>query len=214
VPLRRTPLFSITLILVLLVVYALAVLHGGSFFRGLSGKTALEYGAIPAVPRFDEFLHSLFLHGSFPALLVDLLALAVFAPTVEDMLGRARFLAFYLLGGCLALGLRLLLVPDSIAPAFGAVPAVAVVLGAYLTLRPHARVVSLVPLPFFATIVEVPAVLYLALWLGLQVWFALGGVDTPLAYDRGAACGALAFGALAGTLLARAALPARSRAHA
>lgn len=208
------PLFSIALILALLVVYALAVLHGGSFFRGPSTLTAIEYGVLPVAPRPGEFLHSLFLHGSFPALLVDLLALAVFAPAVEDVLGRARFLAFYLLGGCLALGLRLLLAPDSIAPAFGAVPAVAVVLGAYLTLRPHARVVSLVPLPFFATIVEVPAVLYLVLWLGLQVWFAIGGIDTPLAYDRGAACGALAFGAVAGPLLARAMLPARSRAPA
>jgi membrane associated rhomboid family serine protease len=214
VPLQRTPLLSIALILALPVVYALTVLHGGSFWSGLSAKTALDYGVIPAAPRFGDFLRSLFLHGSFPALLVDVLALGVFGLGVEDALGRVRFLVLYLLGGGLALGLRLLVVPNSPAPAFGAVAAVAAVLSAYLILRPRARVVSLVPLPFFATIVEVPAVLYLALWLGLQVWFALGGIDAPLAYDRSAALGSLAFGALTGALLARPTLLAPSRAHA
>lgn len=213
-PLRRTPLLSLALILALTVVYALAVLHGGSFWRGLSPKTALDYGVIPATPRFGDFLRSLFLHGSFPAVLVDVLALGVFGLAVDDALGHARFLALYLFAGSIALGLQLLVVPNSASPAFGAAAAVAAVLGAYLALRPRARVVSLVLLPFFATIVEVPAVLYLALWLGLQVWFALGGIDTPLAYDRGAALGALGFGALAGALLVRPTLLAPRRAHA
>jgi len=214
VPLRRAPLLGIALILALLLLYLLAVLHGGSFFRGLSARTAVNWGLIPRYPGFGAFLRSLFLHGSFPALLVDLLALAVFAPAVEDALGRVRFLALYLLGGSVALGLRLLVVPGSVVPALGAVAAVAAVLGAYLLLHPQARVVSLVPVPFFATIVEAPAVLYLALWLGLELWFVIGGVDTPLAGDRGAACAAIACGALAGSLLARASLPARGRVHA
>lgn len=213
-PLRRPPLLSIALILALLVLYALAVLHGGNFFHGLSAITALEYGVLPVAPQPEEFLHSLFLHSSFPTLLVDLLALAIFAPAVEDMLGRVRFFVLYLLSGSLALGLQLLVVPNSPSPVFGAVAAVATVLSAYIALRPHARVVSLVLLPFFATIVEVPAGLYIALWLGLQVWFALAGIDMPLAYNRGAALGALSLGVLTGALLARPTLLAPRRAHA
>ncbi len=213
-PLQRTPLLSIALIVALPVVYALAVLHGGSFWRGLSTQTAREYGVLPVAPRPEEFLRSLFLHASFPTLLVDVLALGVFAPAVEDVLGRARFLVLYLLGGSLALALQLLVVSVSLVPAFGPVAAVAAVLSAYLATRPRARVVSLVLIPFFATIVEVPAALYLAVWLGLQLWFTIGGVASPITGDAGAACGALACSALVGWLFARGTVPTHSKAHA
>ncbi|HEY2217648.1 MAG TPA: rhomboid family intramembrane serine protease [Solirubrobacteraceae bacterium] len=211
---RRPPLLSLALALTLLVLYALAVLHGGSFFYGLSPQTALDYGAVPREPSVGAFFISLFLHSSFPALIVDLLALAIFGFAVEDALGRARFLMLYLLAAAAAVGLQLLLAPNSAVPAFGAAAAVAAVLAAHLLLHPHARVVSLVLLPFFATIVEVPAVLYLTLWLGLQLWFTIGGVSSPIVGNRGAACVALACGALVGSLFARVALPAQGRVAA
>lgn len=148
-----------------------------------------------------------FLHGSLPQLLVDLLALAIFAPNLEDATGRLRFLAFYLLAGILALGLLILFAPNSRVPALGATGAVAGVLGGYLALYPRARVISLVPIPFFATIVEVPAVLLLAAWIGAQVWFGLAGLTGPVQGDWGVAfaahLGAFLLGVLAVRLFAQ-----------
>jgi membrane associated rhomboid family serine protease len=123
---------------------------------------------------------SLVLHRSFVSLLADVLALAIFGPNVEDACGRLRFLCFYVLGAVVALGLQVLLAPDSAFPVFGACGAVGAVLGAYVLLYPRARVITLAPVPFVATILALPAVALVAVWLLVQVWFGavgLAGVD-------------------------------------
>jgi membrane associated rhomboid family serine protease len=119
--------------------------------------------------------NSNFLAG-LPPLFVDMLCLAIFGPTVEDTLGRARFLALYLLGGLVALGAQALIGQGSIALMLGASGAVAAVLGAYIVLYPRARVISLVFIIFFFTIVEVPAVLLLGVWLAVQLYFGFAGL--------------------------------------
>jgi len=154
------------------------------------------------------YLLAPFLHGSLPQLLADLLALAIFAPNVEDATGRLRFLAFYLLAGILALGPLVLFAPHSRTPALGASGAVAGLLGGYLALYPRARVISLVPVPFFATIVEVPAVLLIGAWLLAQAGFGLADLTGPGGQgDWGLAfaahLGAFIFGALAVRLFAQ-----------
>jgi membrane associated rhomboid family serine protease len=125
-------------------------------------------------------LSSLALHRSFVSLLADALALAIFGPNVEDACGRLRFLCFYALGAVLALALQVLLTPNSPFPVFGACGAVGAVLGAYVLLYPRARVITLAPVPFVATILALPAVALVAVWLLVQVWFGavgLAGVD-------------------------------------
>jgi membrane associated rhomboid family serine protease len=60
----------------------------------------------------------------------------------------------------------------------GASGAIAGVLGAYLVLYPRARVVTLVPLVIFWTIVELPSFVVIAVWIVLQfipVLMAAGG---------------------------------------
>jgi membrane associated rhomboid family serine protease len=161
---------------------ALELLDAG--YRGTYGVLC-ESGRAVAMVRGSQLagwqtvIGSLALHGSFVSLLADALGLVIFGPTVEDALGRLRFLALCLLGGVLALAVQVALAPNSIFPALLATGPVAVVLGAYLRLYPRARVVSLVPIPTFATIVEVPAVLLLGLWLLVQLWFALAGLVSP-----------------------------------
>jgi membrane associated rhomboid family serine protease len=139
-----------------------------------------RYGAVP-----DELTHagghastaltSMFVQASFLQLLAAMLFLAIFGPTVEDTLGRARFLALYLLGGLLVLGVRVLLDPTSTVPVLGAAGAITAILAAYIVLHPHARVIGLVFALFFFTIVEVPAGLLLVVWLALQLSFGLTG---------------------------------------
>jgi membrane associated rhomboid family serine protease len=122
---------------------------------------------------------SLVLHGSFVSLLANVLALAIFGPNVEDACGRLRFLCFYVLGGVVAVGLQVLFTPSSPFPVFGACGAVGAVLGAYVLLYPHARVIVLAPVPFVATILALPAVLLAAVWLLVQAWFGLAGLAGP-----------------------------------
>jgi membrane associated rhomboid family serine protease len=165
---------------------------------------------------WQTVLSSLFLHGSFVSLLADLLALALFGPNVEDATGRLRFLCFYLFSGMLALGVLVLVAPRSPIPVLAASAPVAAVLGAYLLLFPRARVVALAPIPLFATIVELPAVALLGLWLLAQLWFALAGLSgpnggwigiadlaRPLHSHWAFAFAAAAAGALAGAVLIR-----------
>jgi membrane associated rhomboid family serine protease len=114
-------------------------------------------------------------------LILDVLFLALFGPGVEAALGRARFCGLCLLGGLSALaagallhgarshGASLAYLPHGSVGAIAAVGSVAAVLGGYALLHPRARVLTLVVLPLFGTIVEIPALPLLGLWLLAQV---------------------------------------------
>ena len=133
----------------------------------------------PQPATWQTVFSSLALHGSFVALFANVLALAIFGPNVEDATGRLRFLAFYVSGGVVALAAQVLIAPNSPIPALAAAGCTAAVLGGYLLLYPRARVVSLAPIPLFATIVEVPAIALIVLWLLVQLWFGLAGLSGP-----------------------------------
>jgi membrane associated rhomboid family serine protease len=195
------PLVSIALVLANVVVYVIAIIHGGSLLDGPSRSVALHYGAIPAQLSVGAAFSSIFVHGSLLQLLANTIALALFGLNVEDALGRLRFLAFYVLGGLVALALVVLFAPNSRVPLLGASGAVAAVLGAYLSLYPRARVIGVALIPFLATIVEVPAMLLIGVWLLVQLWVGLAGLAGPIdggsALAYAAQCSALLLGALA-----------------
>ncbi|HEX4436756.1 MAG TPA: rhomboid family intramembrane serine protease [Solirubrobacteraceae bacterium] len=134
----------------------------------------------PQPATWTTIFTSMFLHGSFLALFFNLLFLVLFGPSVENAVGRGRFLCLYLAGGLVALALLVAVGPSSFQPALGASGAIAAVLGAYLLLHPRARVITLVLVPLFATIVEIPALILLALWLPLQLWLDLSGLANPV----------------------------------
>lgn len=163
-----------------MVVYLLEIRHGGSFFGGPTVSVALHYGAIPHdldhAHRLATALTSMFLHGSFLHVFGNMIFLAIFGPSVEDAMGRVRFLAFYLLGGLVALGAQTAVDPGSTVPTLGASGAIAAVLGGYVLLYPRARVLSLVFIVFFFTLIEVPAVFLLGFWFLEQLYFDLAGL--------------------------------------
>ena len=96
-------------------------------------------------------------------------------------MGRARFVAFYLLGGLAATVAQVLIDTASTVPGVGASGAVAAVLGGYALLYPRARVVTLLIIIVFITIVELPALLILGLWFLLQLYDA----SQPVAGEGG-----------------------------
>ncbi len=143
-----------------------------------------------------SLLSSLFVHGGWVHLLGNMLFLFVFGAGVEERLGRARFLLFYLAAGALAAyGYALTAATglDSLRPLVGASGAIAGVLGGYLRLYPKARITTLVPLLLFLPL-RFPAWLVLGLWFVLQWWSArqaAPGVAYP-AHVIGFAAGFLA----------------------
>jgi membrane associated rhomboid family serine protease len=116
---------------------------------------------------------SMFMHGGLMHLVGNLWFLWLFGDNVEDRLGHATFLLFYLLGGLAAAACHWLNDPSSQVPVVGASGAIAAVLGAYVVTWPHARIKTLVILFVFVTVIEIPALIFLGGWLALQVFSAL-----------------------------------------
>ncbi len=133
------------------------------------------------------FFTSLFLHGGWLHLLGNMLYLYIFGDNVESALGHVRYLIFYLGCGVAASLTHLLANPSSNAPTVGASGAIAGVLGAYFLLFPRAKVVTLVPIFFFITFIEIPAILFLGLWFLIQfmsgsISHGTGGAATGVAW--------------------------------
>jgi len=134
-----------------------------------------------AVPFFTD----MFLHGGWVHILGNMLFLWVFGDNVEDRLGHFRYLMFYLVVGIIGSIAHVLANPASTVPIIGASGAIAGVLGAYLISFPRARVLTLLPIFFFVTLVEIPAVVFLIFWFVIQVFngaASLGGVANPVAW--------------------------------
>jgi membrane associated rhomboid family serine protease len=112
-------------------------------------------------------LTSMFLHGSILHLAGNMLFLWIFGNNVEDHIGRILFVIFYGVVGIAAMGAHFLADPGSTIPVIGASGAIAGVMGAYLVLWPHARILTVVPLLLFF-VVYLPAGLVLGIWFGLQ----------------------------------------------
>jgi len=118
-------------------------------------------------------LTSMFLHGGWMHILGNALFFWVFGNNIEDSMGSARFLAFYLICGFAAAAAHVLMQPASPVPTVGASGAISGVLGAYLVLYPRVRVNMLFIFVIFFRVIPVPAWLVLIWWFALQVISAL-----------------------------------------
>ncbi|MGZ5444407.1 MAG: rhomboid family intramembrane serine protease [Thermoanaerobaculia bacterium] len=111
---------------------------------------------------------SLFLHGGFVHLIGNLIYLWVFGGAIEDDFGRVRFFFFFLACGAAGSLTHMVLFPQSTVPSIGASGSIAGLLGAFLILRPNARIVTLFPLVVYWAMAEIPALLFLPVWFGMQ----------------------------------------------
>jgi len=146
---------------------------------------------------------AMFMHGGLLHLGGNMLFLWIFGNNVEDSMGPVKFVIFYLLAGVAATALQTVINPSSDVPNLGASGAVAGVLGGYLLLFPRARVVTVIFIIFFFTIIELPAMFFLVIWFAQQALFGaldLNGSGGGVAYF--AHIGGFAFGLLAVRLFA------------
>jgi membrane associated rhomboid family serine protease len=159
----------------------------------------------PTSPTWLTLFTAMFMHGGLLHLGGNMLFLWIFGNNVEDSMGPVKFLVFYLLSGLAASALQIAIEPDATVPTIGASGAIAGVLGGYILLFPRARVITLIFIIFFVTIVELPALWILGFWFVQQVlfgYFDLGsqGGEGGVAYF--AHIGGFVFGLLAIRLFA------------
>ncbi len=141
----------------------------------LVSRQALQiYAAYePAVPVAVTLVTSMFLHGGWLHLLGNMWSFWIFGNNVEDEIGPAGFVVFYLASGIAAALTQAAVDPASPIPMVGASGAIAGVLGAYLLRFPHARILTVVPF-FLAWVVWIPAGVWLVLWFVGQIMNSLG----------------------------------------
>ncbi len=156
-------------------------------------RAIFAVGFIPArywlpgywVSDLTAIVTSMFLHGGFMHIAGNMLYLWIFGDNIEDRLGHGKYAVFYLLCGIIATLTHAIFSPASRIPAIGASGAIAGVLGAYLVLYPRARVTTIIPIFFFITVREVPAILILGFWFVLQLLSGVGSLGVPDAQDLG-----------------------------
>lgn len=185
-PTATVPVVNNALIGINVAVFLLEVL------QGQSGESFIyTYGLVPARYTIDHigrhfngfqqvfaWLSFMFLHGGIWHLLSNMWFLHIFGDNVEDRLGPARYLLFYLCCG-LASGLsHFLLNLHSVAPVIGASGAVAGVMGGYFLLHPRSRILTLVPIVIIPFFFEIPAFFFLGFWFLLQFFNAAASTGT------------------------------------
>ena len=156
-------------------------------------------------PEWITLVSSQFLHGSWSHVLGNMLFLWIFGNNVEDKLGHAKFLLFYLGCGILAGLAQWFFSMNSYIPSLGASGAIAGVMGAYILRFPTAAINTIIP-PFF--VFQVPAFAYLGIWFIQQAFYSFASL-APRSYvgmEGGgiaywAHAGGFVFGAILGPLL-------------
>ena len=149
-------------------------------------------------------LTSMFMHGGLLHIAGNMLFLFIFGNNVEDSMGRLRFVIFYVLGGLAALALQILVDPNAAVPNVGASGAIAAVLGGYILLYPRARVLTVILIIFFFTVIELPAMVVLGIWFAEQALIGAAGLADPVSGGGGVAYFAHVGGFVFGLLLIRA----------
>ena len=178
-PSGSKPIVTITFVIICVLVFL------WEFSLGAEGGQRAVYalGVIPAVllggaqlppelavvPPTATIFTSMFMHGGWMHLIGNMLYLWIFGDNVEDSMGHGRYLVFYFLCGIAAVFAQALPEPNSEIPMVGASGAISGVLGAYVLLHPHAKVLVAIPFGFILHTTRLPAGLVLALWFGLQL---------------------------------------------
>jgi membrane associated rhomboid family serine protease len=236
IPTDRFPFVTLALIVINFVVYYLAIRHGGSFFSGPDTQEVVRYGAIPftlthpgwhcavvpvgaqagigcvhhslpgTLPAWETIFTAMFMHASLLHIGGNMLFLWIFGNNVEDAMGPVKYLLFYLVGGIAALALQVAISPGSGVPTLGASGAIAAVLGGYIVLYPRAKVLTLVIIILFFTVIELPAWVMIGIWFAEQAVFGAVNLTNPAGGGGGVAyfahVGGFLFGLLAVRLLA------------
>jgi membrane associated rhomboid family serine protease len=177
---KNFPAVNVMIIALNIIVFLWQLLQGPDLKQVfyLYGMVPLRYSDPELSAHFTRFqqylpfLTSMFLHGGFLHILMNMWFLYIFGDNVEDRLGHIRYLVFYLFCGLGAGLVHLVTNWNSNIPTIGASGAISGVMGAYLLLYPRSRILTLIPVFFFFQFVEIPAFIFLGFWLFMQLFSA------------------------------------------
>jgi len=212
IPTRSAPVVTVAVVAVnvLAYLYQFSLATAGVAGEQAAEQLALEFGLVPCrltglcatasglpAPVLTIFT-SMFLHGGLLHVGGNMLYLWIFGNNVEDTLGHARFLLFYLLSGVAAALMQTVVGPGSTVPMIGASGAVSGVLGAYLLLFPHANVLTVVIFGFFIRIVRISALIVLGFWIIVQFLNGVLSIGTAVQRDHAVGGGVAWFAHIGG----------------
>lgn len=182
-PSEGTPFVTWALIAANVVMYLLT-LPGNEGGEGLWLRLALYPVAVTQGEMLTGLVSHMFLHAGLLHLGGNMLFLWIFGDNLEEQMGHAGFLLFYLAAGLLAAAAQIATDPVSGIPMVGASGAIAGVMGGYLLLFPRARVDVLAIFIVFFKVFTLPAWVMLGAWFALQLLggFTVAGGQGGVAY--------------------------------
>ncbi len=189
---RTTPVVTYALIAINVLFFLVELTAGDAFINRWS-VVPRQLLAHPAA-EFITIFTAMFMHAGWLHLGGNMLYLWIFGDNVEDRLGHAKFLIFYLLCGIAAFFAQALFDPTSNVPNLGASGAIAGVLGAYLLMFPRESVRVMMG----RGIIPLPALVVIGFWFVLQLFSSFGAVSS----EGGVAYMAHVGGFIAGMVLA------------
>jgi membrane associated rhomboid family serine protease len=203
IPFRDTqPSYSFPFVTIALIVLNVAAfLYEYSLSEYELNFFIAHYGMVPSRFQPMDLLTSIFLHGGWMHLIGNMWFLWIYGDNVEDILGHAKYLGFYLLCGAAASMTHLAFNLDSRIPTIGASGAIAGVMGAYVVKFPHSRITTLVPVFVFLPTMEIPAYIILLYWFVIQFFSGLGSMGHSHLSQGGVAWFAHVGGFVAGVVL-------------
>ena len=176
IPSRTPPIVTVAIIVVNVLIFLYQLTLPEPALQMFVGA----YAVVPAHFHPATLITSQFLHGGVLHVGGNMLYLWIFGDNVEDRLGHARFVLFYLFAGAAAAILQILFNPFSTVPMIGASGAIAGVMGAYFVLYPHSRVLTVVFLLFILDVVEIPAIFFLGVWFIMQLMSGVGSIGVSM----------------------------------
>ena len=164
----QMPVVTALIILINVFVFLLELMRGDAF--------VVQWSAIPAQivsgHHWITILTAMFMHGSWSHIIGNMIFLWAFSPEIEDAMGPARYLIFYLLGGLGATLAQVLADPHSTIPNLGASGAIAAVMGAFIITYPRDRIKTVLFILLFVRITFIPAALLIGFWFLTQLFHA------------------------------------------
>ena len=206
-PTNKVPIFNWIIILICSITFLKYIFE----YNYVQEQLFVSFGMIPAVlfgyselstqlqkiPAYMTIITSMFLHGGWMHLIGNMMYLYIFGDNIEDKLGKAKFLVFYLITGTIAALTQALLDPSSTIPMIGASGAIAGILGGYLVMYPKANIKVFFWFIIFFKVFRIRAFIVLVGWILIQ-FFSFSGEELN---SGGVAYGAHIGGFVSGAIL-------------
>lgn len=149
------------------------------FGRVLVVRREIPIDSALSLPAGLTVFTAMFLHGGWMHLIGNMLFLWIFGNNIEDRLGPLLYVVFYLGTGIMG-NLTHAFFSAGYVPLVGASGAISGVMGGYMVLFTHSRILAIVPLGWYFFTVKLPAWMYFVFYIGVQNLFPayFGGQDS------------------------------------